>query len=319
MIGVGLNCIDIALINNMPSAALEATERQFRTVLDAAAGNIKVRLTLYTLPDVPRTDAGKRYVSSCYADISDLWNSHVDGIIVTGTEPRAPNLEDEPYWGSLTRLLDWAEHQTYSSIWSCLAAHAAVLHMNGIGRRPLRDKSCGVFECARVSDHPLASTVPVRFQMPHSRWNEVPEDSLISCGYHILTRADNAGADAFLKQSNSLFVFFQGHPEYEAETLLLEYRRDVGRFLRRERDKYPSTPQGYFDEDTTRSLTVLRNRALSDRREELLADLSTVLAASKVKKTWGSAAVCLYRNWLQYLCGGQRRMEYKPVRAVAVG
>jgi homoserine O-succinyltransferase len=318
MIGVGLNSLDIALINNMPSAALEATERQFRTLLDAAAGSIMVRLTLYTLPDVPRTDAGRRHVSSCCADISDLWNSHVDGIIVTGTEPRAPSLEDEPYWGSLTSLLDWAEHHTYSSIWSCLAAHAALLHMSGIVRRPLQDKRCGVFECARVSDHPLASTVPARLQMPHSRWNEVSEDSLISCGYHILTRSDNAGVDAFLKQSNSLFVFLQGHPEYEAETLLLEYRRDVGRFLRRESETYPPMPQGYFDEDTAHLLTVFRNRALSDRREELLADLSTVLASSKVKKTWGSAAVCLYRNWLLYL-RAQRRMEYKPERAMAVG
>jgi len=327
MIGVGLNCIDIALINNMPSGALEATERQFRTLLDAAAGSVKVRLTLYTLPEVPRTGAGRRHVSSCYADISDLWNSHVDGIIVTGTEPRAPKLEDEPYWGTLTRLLDWAEHLTHSSIWSCLAAHAALLHMNGIVRRPLQEKRFGVFECARVSDHRLASAIPTLLQMLHSRWNEISEDSLVSCGYQVLTRSQNAGVDSFLKHSNSLFVFFQGHPEYEAETLLLEYRRDVGRFLRRERDAYPSTPQGYFDDDTTHSLNLLRDRALSDRREELLTDLANVLASSKVRNTWDSTAVCLYRNWLLYIFDQkdqcrkamQRRREYKPVRAVGVG
>ena len=327
MISVGPNCIDIALINNMPSAALEATERQFRTLLDAAAGSMMVRLTFYALPDVPRTDAGKRHVSGCYADIGDLWSSHVDGIIVTGTEPHAPNLKDEPYWGNLARLIDWAEHHTHSSIWSCLAAHAALLHMNGIVRRPHSDKRFGVFECARVSDHPLTSTVPARLHMPHSRWNEVSEDALITCGYRVLTRSDDAGVDAFLKQSNSLFVFFQGHPEYEAESLLLEYRRDIGRYLRHERDTYPSMPQGYFDEDTAHALTVVRERALSDRCEELLADFPTALAASKVRNTWGSAAVCLYRNWLLYLCAQKdrwlkatpRRREYKPVSAVAVG
>jgi homoserine O-succinyltransferase len=327
MISVGRNCIEIALINNMPGAALDATERQFRTLLDAAAGSMMVRLTVYTLPDVPRTDAGRRHVSNCYADISDLLSSRVDGMIVTGTEPRAPNLKDEPYWGSLARLLDWAEHHTYSSIWSCLAAHAALLHMDGIVRRPVRDKRFGVFECARVWDHPLGATVPARLHMPHSRWNEISEDALISCGYDVLTRSGDAGVDAFLKQSNSLFVFFQGHPEYEAETLLLEYRRDIGRFLKRERDTYPSMPQGYFDEDTAHALTVFRERALSDRREALLADFPTALAASKLRNTWRSAAVCLYRNWLLYLCAQkdrwltarQRRRQYKPVTAVAVG
>ena len=45
----------------------------------------------------------------------------------------------------------------------------------------------------------------------------------------------------------SLFLFLQGHPEYEAGTLLREYRRDIARFLRGEREHYPAVPQGYFD------------------------------------------------------------------------
>lgn len=315
------NCIDIGLINNMPAAALEATERQFRTRLDAAADGIVVRLMLYALPDVPRTDVGRRHVSSFYSDVSDLWNSHLDGLIVTGTEPRAPNLRDEPYWGSLTRLLEWAEHDTYSSIWSCLAAHAAVLHIDGIGRRPLSDKCFGVFECAKVSEHPLTATVPSRLQMPHSRWNEIPEYALMTCGYEALTRSEEAGIDAFVKQKKSLFVFFQGHPEYDADTLLYEYRRDIGRFLRRERNSYPSMPQGYLDEDTVDALTALREHALSDRRPDLLAEFPTALVAGRVRSTWRSAAVSVYRNWLRYLCArkGRRlnarrsRSEYKRV------
>jgi len=39
------NCIDIGLVNNMPDAALKATERQFLTLLDAAADGMVVRLT----------------------------------------------------------------------------------------------------------------------------------------------------------------------------------------------------------------------------------------------------------------------------------
>ena len=104
-------CIEIGLINNMPDAALDATVRQFRGLLGAAAGDMAIHLTLYTLPEVPRSDFGRHQVSG-YADINHLWDSHLDGLIVTGAEPRAADLEDEPYWNSLTRVLDWAERHT---------------------------------------------------------------------------------------------------------------------------------------------------------------------------------------------------------------
>jgi homoserine O-succinyltransferase len=123
----------------------------------------------------------------------------------------------------------------------------------------------------------------------------------------VLTRSEEAGIDTFAKRRNSLFVFFQGHPEYDGDTLLLEYRRDIGRFLRRERDSYPSMPQGYFDEDTIDALTALQQRAFSDRRAELLADFPTALLTDKVRNTWRSAAACVYRNWLLYLCEQKER------------
>ena len=302
----GSNGLHIGLVNNMPDAALDATERQFRALLAAAADGRAVRLTLYTLPEVPRTAFGRQQIAK-YSALDDLWNSPHDGLIVTGTEPRAADLKDEPFWGSLTRVLEWAEHHTHSTILSCLAAHAGILHLDGIARRPLGDKRFGVFECVRVSDHPLTASTPPRLRMPHSRWNEIQEDALIACGYRVLTRSESGGVDAFVKQRKSLFVFFQGHPEYEAVTLLLEYRRDIGRFLRGERDTYPAMPQGYFDDDTIRTLTELRDRALSDRREALLAAFPTALAAGRVTNSWRVSAESLYRNWLRYISARKTR------------
>jgi len=135
----------------------------------------------------------------------------------------------------------------------------------------------------------------------------VPEDDLAACGYRILTRADDAGVDLFVAQRKSLFVFFQGHPEYESNTLLLEYRRDVGRYLRQERDVYPSMPHGYFDPETASALTAFEQRAVRDRREELLADFPTALAESRLKSTWRSPGVSIYRNWLTLLSAQKER------------
>jgi homoserine O-succinyltransferase len=304
--------LEIALVNNMPDAALDATERQFRDLLGAAAEGVEVNLTLYTLPEVPRTEFGRRQVSR-YPPFNSLWERQHDGVIVTGTEPHSADLKDEPYWGSLTRLLDWAERNTCSTILSCLAAHAGILYMDGISRRPLDQKRFGVFECARVADHPLTVDTPTLLQVPHSRWNEIPEEALRTRGYRVLTRSVEAGVDAFVKQRNSLFVFFQGHLEYDATSLLLEYRRDIGRYLRSERATYPPLPRGYFDDELVRLMEILEGRATADRRSELLAEFPTELAARRVGHSWRTSAETVYRNWLAYICHQKQSTPHQRI------
>jgi homoserine O-succinyltransferase len=297
---------------------MQATERQFCTLLGAAAENTVVRLSLYALPHIPRPDAYARRIDNFYSDIGSLWNTHLDGIIVTGTEPRVP-LRDEPYWGSLATLVDWAGRNTSSSIWSCLAAHGAVAQLDGIERQPLASKRFGIFESRKVANtmltSGLAASFPDRTRLPHSRWNDVPNDALKACGYHALTQSEDEAADIFVKQKKSLFVFFQGHPEYDADTLLLEYRRDVRRFLRGEREAYPCVPQGYIDERAAGLLTALRERALADRREELLEDFPFTRLAAGLTNAWRPAAVAFYRNWLRYLCA--RKSAHKATHKQA--
>ena len=294
--------LNIGLINNMPDGALEATERQFLSLLNSASDGMSIRLSLYSLPDVPRNESGARHVGQYYSSVESLWDTQLDGLIVTGREPLTVNLEDEPYWKSFTNVVDWARKNTYSTIWSCLAAHAATLYMDGISRIRNGNKHCGVFDCARLSDHPLTTGTSSSFKLPHSRWNGLPVDELIRCGYRLLTQAPDAGADTFIKYCRSMFVFFQGHPEYESNTLLLEYRRDVARFLRRESNVYPLIPQGYFDDDAVSFLTNLQHEALSSPPEEQLAKLTDKLELVHLESTWHSTAVCIYRNWLQYIC-----------------
>ncbi|HEX4020604.1 MAG TPA: homoserine O-succinyltransferase [Acidobacteriaceae bacterium] len=302
--------LTIGLINNMSDGALEATERQFLSVLDSASEGISIQLSLYSLPGVPRSESGARHVSQSYSSTENLLDMHLDGLIVTGREPLTPNLTDEPYWESFTRVLDWARDNTYSAVWSCLAAHAALLHMDGIRRIKSNKKHFGVFEYARQANHPLLAGAPSRFKLPHSRWNGIPEDELTSCGYSILTRAADVGVDTFIKQHNSLFVFFQGHPEYESNTLLLEYRRDVGRYLRGETNTFPPMPQGYFDRDTVTALTVLQQESQIRPREELLAEVFRILENVSVESTWRSTTTCIYRNWLEYICA-QKQQQLK--------
>jgi len=294
--------LNLALINNMPDAALEDTELQFFELLDIASGDVPVFIKLYSLTGVPRTDRGQRRLNSFYSSIDELWNSPVDGLIMTGTEPRQPDLRNEPYWALLTEVLDWAESNTVSTVLSCLAAHAGVLHSDGIERCRLSDKQFGVFEFAKTACHQLSDGTGGRLRFPHSRWNEVRADALIACGYLVLTQSAEGGVDSFVKKKKrSLFVHFQGHPEYGAQTLLKEYRRDIKRFLKLERESYPSKPTGYFDEVSAQLVAEFRDVALSDRREELMEGFPEAALSSTLEKTWHSSATAIYRNWLGYL------------------
>jgi homoserine O-succinyltransferase len=223
-------------------------------------------------------------------------------MIMTGTEPRQSNQRDEPYWGALANVFDWAECNTVSTVLSCLAAHASVLHSDGIKRHPLSDKQFGVFAFTKAGNHELTSGTGDLVHFPHSRWNEVQADALAACGYVVLTQSAEGGVDSFVKKKKqSLFLHFQGHPEYGAQTLLKEYRRDIKRFLRRERETYPSMPKGYFDATGANRLADFRDSVLSDRREQLMEGFPEAALVGALQKTWQSSATSIYSSWLQYV------------------
>jgi homoserine O-succinyltransferase/O-acetyltransferase len=307
------NLVRVALVNNMPDAALEDTEAQFVELLGAAACDVPVELTLFSIPTVPRGERAQQRLDRFYFGLGELLSSRLDGVIITGTEPRCADLRQEPYWGELTTVMDWAEECSHSAILSCLAAHAGVLHSDGILRQRLEDKRFGVFAENKFTAHALTESVESPVCFPHSRWNDLPADGLIAHGYSILTRGNKVGAGLFVKQKKeSLFVHFQGHPEYREPTLLKEFRRDVKRFLLKERETYPSLPYGYFDSHTESLLNVFRDEAVSNRKEEVISKFPLNSAAIAVEKNWHDSSVAIYNRWLHYMIS--RRSERNQAR-----
>jgi homoserine O-succinyltransferase len=230
---------------------------------------------------------------------------------VTGTEPRAENLKDEPYWQTLCQVVDWARDHTTSTIWSCLAAHAAVLHANGIERVPYGKKLFGVFDCEPAGLHPMTIDATRGLRVPHSRYNDLPERALVAGGYRILTRSAAAGVDMFARQEKSFHLFLQGHLEYEADTLLREYRRDVCRYLKRAREDYPALPAAYFDIAATALASGFREQALADRRQDLIASFPMDALQAGLESPWRPCAIGIYEKWLEYING--RKSDRRPL------
>jgi homoserine O-succinyltransferase/O-acetyltransferase len=303
----------IGLVNNMPDGALDATEHQFRGLLHAATENVSTRLRYFSLPGVPRGPRAQAYVSQYYEDISQLWQGQLDGLIVTGTEPRETVLEDEPYWLALKDLVDQANDRAIPTIWSCLAAHAAVLHMHGIRRRPLREKLSGVFECRKIIDHEIVADAPSRWCVPHSRENDLLAEELISNSYQVVSTSPEVGADTFMREDRTLFIFLQGHLEYDSEALFREYRRDVRRFLAGERSSYPAMPRGYFDAETTAALVAFQEQAMRHGSTEALMQFPG--KTLNLGWTWHDLGVRLYANWLSYIVQLHKRAQLPQTAA----
>ena len=306
--------LTIALVNNMPDAALGATERQFCALLNAASDGIVVNLKFYSPPEIPRSAAARAHIAHYYENYAELEHSAPDGIIVTGTEPLTARLEDEALWPSISRLVDWVDDCSIPSVWSCLAAHLAVFQMDGIERQRLDRKLSGVFDCRMACRaHRILHGLPNRWQVPHSRVNTLRESDLVGSGYSILSRSRAAGPDIFMKQDQALHLFFQGHPEYEANTLLREYRRDVLRFLTGERDAYPDMPSAYFSPAQASGFYKFADIAKKLPAANRVAEFEALVTQVSPTGAWPSAAQRVYLNWVSYV-DARRSRPSVPIR-----
>jgi homoserine O-succinyltransferase len=125
---------------------------------------------------------------------------------------------------------------------------------------------------------------------------------LTAAGYQILTRGPTAGVDTFVKSWRSLFVYLQGHPEYDGDALRREYRRDVMRFFEGTSETYPSIPAGIFDRSAEARLKTFAAKAQRDRHPALIEafPLDRDAQFGKTRQRRDLATV-LFRNWLRYL------------------
>ena len=215
-------------------------------------------------------------------------------------------------------MIDWAQAHTASSLYSCLAAHAAVERCDGILRRRLGAKCSGVFATEIVTKHELTEGLETGALTPHSRWNGLDEDELVAKGYRILTRAQGAGVDMFIKETGSLQVFLQGHPEYDADTLAREYRRDASRFLAGERPDPPALPANYYAPELASRLLAWLEQATQSPSGGAAASFPEEAIVFR-NAPWRTTSRKLYRNWLRSVASRKGAVDQLSLAAARWG
>jgi homoserine O-succinyltransferase len=298
----------VGLVNNMPDRVLEATERQFRDIFQAAVPDRDLDLQLFQISGIRRHPEVLERMAARYRPAEAIAQAGLSALVVTGAKAGDGPLKDSPYWAGFAHLVDLTVSLQLSTLWSCLAAHAAVERLDGIERQPLGTKCSGFFRCASEASDPLLSGIENNWVVPHSRYNGLSAEELVSSGYQILTNSRDIGPDVFIRRGPPLFIFCQGHPEYDRDSLLQEYQRDVRAYLNGARAHPPASPAGPLDAEMERSFARLTQAAAARQAPDGVLAASADAGASPPE--WRPFAVGLYRNWIGAVAG-----EVGPVAA----
>lgn len=292
--------LHIGLLNIMPDAALEATERQFFRLVGACNQIAQFHVHPFTIDGLERGEAAKAHIRTYYESFEQIKRDGLDALIISGANVTHDHLQDEPFWEPLTEVFEWAKQNVTSVLCSCLATHALIQSCYGVERTRLPAKRWGVFSHKVVDKHhPLVAEINTRFDVPHSRFNEVFRADMEKHGLKVLVTSEEAGVHLAVSPDGFRIVFFQGHPEYDDISLLKEYKREVLRFYNGERDDYPPYPDHYFNDAVQKILAVYAEHVKAAKAAgSAIEPMPEHEIVPHLDITWRDSAKAVFNNWL---------------------
>ncbi|MCU7817092.1 MAG: homoserine O-succinyltransferase [Candidatus Thiodiazotropha sp. (ex Rostrolucina anterorostrata)] len=292
--------LHIGLLNMMPDTAIEATERQFFRLVGEANPIAQFFVHPFTLDSLPRGDKARVHIDRYYESFDQIKRDGLDALIITGANVSHPDLSLEPFWEPLTEVVDWAHENVTSVLCSCLATHAVVQSHHGQKRTHMGDKLWGVFS-HRVMDqqHPLVNDVNTRFDVPHSRFNQVTREQFTQAGLKVLVESEEAGVHLAVSDDGIRVVYFQGHPEYDTISLLKEYKREVSLYFTAKRQDFPPFPENYFTRRNQAVFNEYRERLdLAKVNGDKMPEFPEALVIDTLDNTWHDTAEGVIGNWI---------------------
>jgi len=292
--------LHVGLLNMMPDKALAVTERQFFRLIGESNPIAQFYVHPFTLPALIRGEAAQAHIDQYYETFEQIKAQGLDALIITGALPQTPALENEPFWEPLKQVIDWAAENVTSTLCSCLTTHAVLQFRYQQKRQPMSDKLWGVFPHAVVGKyHPLVNDVNSRFDVPHSRWNQVSRKQFDAAGLRVLVESEQAAVHLATSADGLRFVFFQGHPEYDTVSLLKEYKREVKRYITGDLQSYPPMPENYLGLEQRSIFDEYRYRLQHAVENDLaLPDFPEILVMRELDNTWHDTAEAVVGNWI---------------------
>jgi len=292
--------LHIGLLNMMPDAALEATERQFFRLVGACNQIAQFHIHPFTISGLARSPQAQAHIDRYYDSFEQIKQEGLDALIISGANVTHDHLSEESFWQPLTEVFDWASKHVTSVLCSCLATHALIEYRYGIKRTPQASKRWGVFSHKVLHrTHPLVAEINTRFDVPHSRFNEIYQKDIEAQGLIVLAAGVEAGVHLAVSADGIRTVFFQGHPEYDDISLLKEYKREVMLYYQGQRNNYPPYPENYFNHDIKRILSRYEKHIKRARDQQIgIDEFPEELIIEHLDNTWRDTAKAVFNNWL---------------------
>lgn len=256
--------LKIAILNLMPTKI--ATETQLARLLGNSP--LQVELELVQMSTHETRNTPQEHMLAFYKTFDQIKDQKFDGMIITGAPVEHLDFENVDYWKELCEIMEWTKTNVTSTFHICWAAQAALYYHYGIGKKPLEKKLFGVFPHYKE----YAASMLMRgfddvFMVPQSRHTTIDRADVLQVPQlKILASSEEGGIYAITTKLGRQ-IFITGHSEYDADTLKLEYLRDVAA------GKPIDVPKNYFPDDDP---------------------------AKEPRMTWKSHASLLYSNWLNY-------------------
>jgi homoserine O-succinyltransferase/O-acetyltransferase len=294
-----IRALHVGLLNMMPDAAFQVTEQQFMRLVGSSNHIAQFFVHCFTVPGLERSDATQAYIDDHYEDLAAIYADGLDALIITGANVANPRLDHEPFYAPLTEVIGWASTNVTSVLCSCLSTHALMKYLHGIDRVPLPRKQWGVYAHRVVAPtHPLLRDINTRFDVPHSRYNAILRRHFVAAGLQILIESEEAGVHAAVSEDGFRRVYFQGHPEYDANSLLKEYKREVLRHFHGERD-LPPFPEHYISDEAAAILEAYLSAAHAAHASgDPLPEFPERDVTPLLDNTWRDTARAIFDNWL---------------------
>ena len=309
--------LHIGFLNMMPDAALAATERQFIRLVGSSNPIAQFYVYPFAIPEQDRSASAREHIAEHYFQFEQLAEQGLDALIITGANVITPSLDQEPFWDPLINIVRWAEENVASVFCSCLATHALVKHHHQLDRRHLDQKQWGVYEHKVTNPrHPLLRDVNTRFDAPHSRYNDISRDQFESAALHVLAESPDVGVHLAVSPDQFRAVYFQGHPEYAAISLLKECKREVNRYIAGEREARPRVPDNYLTAEGEQIANVYIDAVVQAvAAGKTPPEFPEPELLPHADNTWGDTGKAIVNNWLglvYQLTNLDRREQFMP-------
>jgi homoserine O-succinyltransferase len=254
--------IEIAIVNLMPTKV--ETETQLLRLVSNSP--LQVKITLIKTDSYTPTHVSGTHLNKFYKTIEEVKSLRFDGLIITGAPVETIEFEDVKYWKELEDIMSWANTNVTSTMFICWGAQAGLYFHYGVKKRILGKKLFGIYKNSASNPHdPLLKGLDDEFFIPMSRYTEIDEDAVLACPeLEVLARGKECGI-SIIKSRDNRKIFLTGHSEYDRDTLLKEYKRDLDKG-----DKI-DPPVNYFTE-----------------------------RGDAVNVSWKSTANLIFYNWLNY-------------------